>query len=127
MMGLPGMGMPGMGMPGMGLMPPFLPGMGSPMPGMSLPVLQQAGVGNKPGQTEEITVDDVMNLLIESLGMGIFYVELNSVAEPAETGTFWAEPVGRSCSGVTLRKNRNRGREYRCRSMFQHNTILKNK
>ena len=101
---MPGMGMPGMGMPGMGLMPPFLPGMGPPMPGMSLPVLQQAGVGNKPGQTEEITVDDVMNLLIESLGMGIFYVELNSVAEPAETGTFWAEPVGRSCSGSNFKK-----------------------
>jgi hypothetical protein len=40
------------------------------MPGMGqLPVLQQTGVGNKPMQTEEITVDDVMNLLIESLGM----------------------------------------------------------
>ena len=123
-MGLPGMGMPGMGMPGMGLMPPFLPGMGPPMPGMSLPVLQQAGVGNKPGQTEEITVDDVMNLLIESLGMGIFYVELNSVAEPGHFGQSRLEgPV----PDPTLRKNRNRGREYRCRSMFQHNTILKNK
>jgi hypothetical protein len=34
----------------------------------SLPVLQEAGVGKKSMQTEEITVDDVMNLLIESLG-----------------------------------------------------------
>jgi hypothetical protein len=44
-------------------------GLASYMPGMGqLPVLQQTGVGNKPMQTEEITVDDVMNLLIESLG-----------------------------------------------------------
>ncbi len=61
-MGMPGMGMPGMGMPGMGM-----PGMG--MPGMGLPMLQEAGVTRqKPMQTEEVTVDDVMNLLVESLG-----------------------------------------------------------
>ena len=53
-----------MGM-GMGVQT-YSPGMVGSIPG--LPVLQQAGVSNKPKQTEEITVDDVMNLLIESLG-----------------------------------------------------------
>ncbi len=79
-MGMPGMGMPGMGMPGMGMPGMGMPGMGMPgmgMPGMgmpSLPMLQEAGVTRqKPMQTEEVTVDDVMNLLVESLGM-FFYI-----------------------------------------------------
>ncbi len=63
---MPGMGMPGMGMPGMGMQGMGMPGMGMP----SLPVLQEVGVTRqKPMQTEEVTVDDVMNLLVESLGM----------------------------------------------------------
>jgi hypothetical protein len=58
-MGLPGMPM-GLGLPGM---------MGMAYPGMTMPILTQAGVNTKrPLQTEEITVDDVMNLLIDSLG-----------------------------------------------------------
>jgi hypothetical protein len=65
-MGMPGMGMPGMGMPGMGMPGMGMPGMGMP----SLPMLQEVGVTRqKPMQTEEVTVDDVMNLLVESLGM----------------------------------------------------------
>jgi len=68
-MGMPGMGMPGMGMPGMGMPGMGMPGMGMP----SLPVLQEVGVTRqKPMQTEEVTVDDVMNLLVESLGMFIY-------------------------------------------------------
>ncbi len=64
-MGMQGMGMPGMGMPGMGMTGMGMPGMGMP----SLPMLQEAGVTRqKPMQTEEVTVDDVMNLLVESLG-----------------------------------------------------------
>jgi hypothetical protein len=70
-MGMPGMGMPGMGMPGMGMPGMAMPGMAMPGMGMpSLPMLQEVGVTRqKPMQTEEVTVDDVMNLLVESLGM----------------------------------------------------------
>lgn len=58
----------------------YSPGLAASLAG--LPVLQQAGVSNKPKQTEEITVDDVMNLLIESLAsdddMFEYKAELNS-------------------------------------------------
>jgi len=74
---MPGMPMMNGMMPGMpmtnGMMPgmPMMSGMammnGMPMmPGM--PMLQEVGVNRTgPKQTEEVTVDDVMNLLIESL------------------------------------------------------------
>jgi hypothetical protein len=83
-MGQPGMGMPGMGMPGMGMPGMGMPGMGMPGMGMpSLPMLQEVGVTRqKPMQTEEVTVDDVMNLLVESLGMFIFLRRYSSGLGP---------------------------------------------